>query len=245
MVIDRDWHLTSAASAFGEDQEGQKDNEKVYKDRHIEDFMRVRESLRRCECESMNERAKQLATGGTLHLFKEHKYPPCPNVARNTISSHTIKQSRNFLPAELILPTKHCRNQKSENGPQDRGSNLCARCVCLSFTVSPKALTASKGAPGAGKGSLSAILARNYGFKHISIGDLLRQVVAFPDADKTVAEYVRRGELLTTSLLFQILKSHVEKGGTILLDGFPRRLDQAQAFEKEVCSESAVDLARR
>lgn len=47
-------------------------------------------------------------------------------------------------------------------------------------------------------------------------------------------EYVSRGELLTTSLLFQILKPHIEKGGTIILDGFPRRLDQAQAFEKEV-----------
>lgn len=91
-----------------------------------------------------------------------------------------------------------------------------------------------EGAPGAGKGSLSAILAKDYGFKHLSIGDLLRQVVASPDADKTVVEYVRRGELLTTRLLFQVLKPHIEEGGTIILDGFPRRLDQAQAFEKEV-----------
>ncbi|PON23008.1 cytidylate kinase [Trichoderma gamsii] len=89
------------------------------------------------------------------------------------------------------------------------------------------------GAPGAGKGSLSAILAKDYGFKHLSIGDLLRQVVASPDADKTIVDYVRRGELLTTRLLFQTLKPHIEEGGIILLDGFPRRLDQAQAFERE------------
>lgn len=92
------------------------------------------------------------------------------------------------------------------------------------------------GAPGAGKGSLSAILAKDYGFKHLSIGDLLRQVVASPDADKTIVDYVRRGELLTTRLLFQTLKPHIEEGGIILLDGFPRRLDQAQAFEREVCT---------
>ncbi|UKZ86630.1 uncharacterized protein TrAFT101_002453 [Trichoderma asperellum] len=89
------------------------------------------------------------------------------------------------------------------------------------------------GAPGAGKGTLSSKLASDYGFKHLSIGDLLRQVVASPDADKTVVEYVRRGELVTTSLLFQILKPHIEGGGTIILDGFPRRLDQAKEFENQ------------
>ncbi|KAL7920401.1 adenylate kinase domain-containing protein [Trichoderma austrokoningii] len=89
------------------------------------------------------------------------------------------------------------------------------------------------GAPGAGKGSLSAILAKNYGFKHLSIGDLLRQVVNSPNADKTIVEYVRRGELLTTNLLFQILTPHIEEKVIILLDGFPRCLDQAEAFEKK------------
>lgn len=91
-----------------------------------------------------------------------------------------------------------------------------------------------KGAPGAGKGTLSATLAQEYGFKHLSIGDLLRRVAASPGADKTIVEHVRRGEILTPSLLFPILKPHIEEGGIIILDGFPRRLDQARAFEKEV-----------
>ncbi|KAL6890423.1 adenylate kinase domain-containing protein [Trichoderma evansii] len=89
------------------------------------------------------------------------------------------------------------------------------------------------GSPGAGKGTLCAMLSKSYGFKHLSIGDLLRQVVKSPDADKTVVEQVRQEELVTTSLLFQILKPHIEEGGTIILDGFPRRLDQAKEFEKE------------
>ncbi|KAL7792552.1 adenylate kinase domain-containing protein [Trichoderma ceciliae] len=89
------------------------------------------------------------------------------------------------------------------------------------------------GAPGAGKGTLCKKLATKYGFRHISIGELLRQVVASPGANKTVVEYVRRGELLTTELLFEILKPHLEEGGTIILDGFPRQLDQAKAFEEK------------
>lgn len=44
MVIDRDWYLTSADSTFGEDQDDQKDNEKVYKGSHVLDFnVRLRE----------------------------------------------------------------------------------------------------------------------------------------------------------------------------------------------------------
>jgi UMP-CMP kinase len=55
-----------------------------------------------------------------------------------------------------------------------------------------------------------------------------------PEADETVVEYVRRGDLLPTELLFDVLRPHVNAGGTIILDGFPRRLDQAEAFEREV-----------
>ncbi|ETS01023.1 P-loop containing nucleoside triphosphate hydrolase protein, partial [Trichoderma reesei RUT C-30] len=89
------------------------------------------------------------------------------------------------------------------------------------------------GAPGAGKGSLCKKLANKYGFTHLSIGDVLRGVVAMPEADETVVEYVRRGDLLPTELLFDVLRPHVNAGGTIILDGFPRRLDQAEAFERE------------
>ncbi|KAM0254373.1 hypothetical protein ACHAQJ_006842 [Trichoderma viride] len=89
------------------------------------------------------------------------------------------------------------------------------------------------GAPGAGKGTLCKKLAKKYGFNHLSIGDVLRQVVASPNADKTVVEYVQCGELLATELLFPILKPYLEGGGTIILDGFPRQLEQAKAFEEE------------
>ncbi|PTB61998.1 P-loop containing nucleoside triphosphate hydrolase protein [Trichoderma citrinoviride] len=86
---------------------------------------------------------------------------------------------------------------------------------------------------GAGKGSLCKKLAKKYRFRHLSIGDLLRNVVAMPGADETVIGYVKRGELLPTELLFDVLRPHMDMAGTIILDGFPRRLDQAEAFEKE------------
>ena len=61
-----------------------------------------------------------------------------------------------------------------------------------------------------------------------------------PGADETVIGYVKRGELLPTELLFDVLRPHMDMAGTIILDGFPRRLDQAEAFEKEVSTAKSL-----
>lgn len=114
----------------------------------------------------------------------------------------------------------------------------------IGIQLSAQANASRLGAPGAGKGTLTKKLARKYGFKHLSIGDLLRQIVASPNADDTVVEYVRRGELLTTEMLFPILKPHVDAGGITILDGFPRHLDQAKEFEQEVRLDSSGDWLR-
>ncbi|RSL83733.1 hypothetical protein CDV31_016797 [Fusarium ambrosium] len=90
------------------------------------------------------------------------------------------------------------------------------------------------GAPGAGKGTLCKRLARDYGFRHLSVGDLLRAVVKAPDANQAVVDCVQKGELLGSDLLMSILKPQVQNANDtrpILLDGFPRQLDQAKLFE--------------
>lgn len=96
------------------------------------------------------------------------------------------------------------------------------------------------GSPGAGKGTLCKRLAADYGFTHLSVGDMLRDLVANPDdADDVVRDYVKRGELLPMEHLLPLLKVKIGKcvsGRPILLDGFPRRLDQAWEFEEVVSS---------
>jgi UMP-CMP kinase len=90
------------------------------------------------------------------------------------------------------------------------------------------------GAPGAGKGTLSKRLARDNGFTHISIGDLLRENV---ENSPAIAWYVKNGELLPSERLIPLLRETLldcRPGCPILVDGFPRRSDQIQAFEKAV-----------
>ena len=78
-----------------------------------------------------------------------------------------------------------------------------------------------------------------FGFKHISAGDLLRQEVAKEtEQGKEIKEIMTQGKLVPAEVIVKLLKqtllANSEVGG-FLLDGFPRNLSQGEAFEHEVC----------
>ena len=92
------------------------------------------------------------------------------------------------------------------------------------------------GAPGVGKGTQAKILSSKLTIPHISTGDILRQAVH----EKTplgmkAQEIMNKGELVSDDIMIGIIKETIEqqrcKNGFIL-DGFPRTLAQAEAFEK-------------
>lgn len=91
------------------------------------------------------------------------------------------------------------------------------------------------GSPGSGKGTLCKKLADEFGFSHLSVGDLLRSLTPL-NTETKVIDSVRRGELVPVVSLAPFLKDRIEKEKqkgqkTMLVDGFPRRLDQAAAIE--------------
>ncbi len=92
------------------------------------------------------------------------------------------------------------------------------------------------GPPGSGKGTQAKMLAEKLGLAHISLGDVLREEVragsvigqkakAFLDAGKLVPDE------LTIELTGQRL-SRPDASAGIIVDGFPRSLVQAEAFDK-------------
>jgi len=89
------------------------------------------------------------------------------------------------------------------------------------------------GPPGAGKGTQAQRLAEEKGFIHISTGDLLREAVknGTPLGLKA-KEYMERGELVPDELIVAMIKEKLPKGGKVILDGFPRTVNQARALEK-------------
>lgn len=93
------------------------------------------------------------------------------------------------------------------------------------------------GGPGSGKGTQCARLVEDFHFDHFSAGDLLRaEVKSGSSTGVEIDRMIANGEIvpgdITISLLANAISSSTAPG--ILIDGFPRKLDQAGAFEKDV-----------
>lgn len=93
------------------------------------------------------------------------------------------------------------------------------------------------GAPGSGKGTIAGRLAsENSNLKHVSSGDLLRGAVAKgTPAGIEAKNYMEKGSLVPDALIAQMIKDVIaETTGdvTMLLDGFPRNVAQAEILEK-------------
>lgn len=91
------------------------------------------------------------------------------------------------------------------------------------------------GGPGSGKGTQCANLVRDYGFTHLSAGDLLRAEQDRPDSEfgNMIKEYIREGTIVPMEVTVQLLENAmtevVERGenegregkgkGKFLIDG--------------------------
>lgn len=104
------------------------------------------------------------------------------------------------------------------------------------------------GGPGAGKGTQCAKLVNEQGFVHLSAGDLLREEQARPGSKygDLIAQYIKEGTIvpqeITVALLEAAIKEKNAKGAKrFLVDGFPRKMDQALTFEEQI-AKSAFTL---
>ena len=93
------------------------------------------------------------------------------------------------------------------------------------------------GAPGSGKGTIaSRLAAENASLKHVSSGDLLRGAVAKGTPAGVEAKgYMEKGNLVPDALIAAMIKDVIDETTgdvTMLLDGFPRNVAQAEVLEK-------------
>ncbi len=92
------------------------------------------------------------------------------------------------------------------------------------------------GPPGAGKGTQSEKLIKQYGFVHISTGDLFRWHSKNDTAlGKRVKEIMNSGALVPDEITISMLKEELDKNPQakgFLFDGFPRTVAQAEALDQ-------------
>lgn len=90
------------------------------------------------------------------------------------------------------------------------------------------------GAPGSGKGTQSRYLMDKHNFIQLSTGDLLRAAIAAKTAVGLEAKgLMDQGKLVPDDVMIKLVDSYVEqnKGKSIIFDGFPRTVAQAENLE--------------
>jgi len=101
------------------------------------------------------------------------------------------------------------------------------------------------GGPGSGKGTQSSYLVRDYNFTHLSAGDLLRaeQDREGSEFGQMIKDYIKDGLIVPMEVTVKLIENAIQRkldergsqSGRFLIDGFPRKMDQALYFEDQVC----------
>ncbi len=91
------------------------------------------------------------------------------------------------------------------------------------------------GPPGSGKGSLSNLAIKNMGFNQISTGNLCRHHIANSTGiGNQIDAIIKAGKLISdeliTNMVFDWLGQQVGRSAPIILDGYPRTVNQAFAL---------------
>eukprot|EP00879_Flechtneria_rotunda_P010196 GHRR01010659.1.p1 GENE.GHRR01010659.1~~GHRR01010659.1.p1 ORF type:complete len:366 (+),score=147.50 GHRR01010659.1:558-1655(+) len=93
------------------------------------------------------------------------------------------------------------------------------------------------GGPGSGKGTQCEKIVAKYGYKHLSAGDLLREEVKSGSVvGKQCEQIMKEGKLVPMEVTIALIRNAMIKSGAkdFLIDGFPRAMDQAHAFEEMI-----------
>ena len=119
------------------------------------------------------------------------------------------------------------------------------------------------GGPGAGKGTQCEKLVADFGFKHLSAGDLLRAEQDRPDSQygQLIKDCIKEGLIVPLEVTIKLIENAmketlasppsfpegsalsagwVDGKGRFLIDGFPRKMDQALMFDKALVQSALV-----
>lgn len=118
----------------------------------------------------------------------------------------------------------------------DNGGERCAHSLLI------------LGKPGGGKGTISGKILQDFPvFRHVSTGDELRQHVREETSLGIEAKkYMNDGLLVPDELIIQMVMDDavdaMKKCQSLLLDGFPRTMEQAVALDKNIDVDMVINL---
>ncbi len=100
------------------------------------------------------------------------------------------------------------------------------------------------GPPGAGKGTQAKRVATARGIPHVSTGDILRAAIASGSPlGRQVKTVLDAGQLVGDDIVIEVMRKRLaspDARAGVVLDGFPRRVHQAQALDEMLADRGAL-----
>src|SRR5260221_4559304 len=100
------------------------------------------------------------------------------------------------------------------------------------------------GSPGSGKGTQGKLLGILPGFHHLACGNVFRSIDLTSEIGKVFLQYSSKGELVPDDFTVRLWNEHINKLITIksfrpdvesiVLDGIPRNVHQAEMLDKHI-----------
>ncbi|XP_015691347.2 UMP-CMP kinase 2-like [Oryza brachyantha] len=137
-------------------------------------------------------------------------------------STHHHHQEKGLLLA--ASPNALLRLFTSHAGGGDGGANSCRPFIAFVL-----------GGPGSGKGTQCARIASDFGFAHLSAGDLLRhEISSGSDKGQMILDIIKEGRIVPSEITVELIRKAMETTDAkrVLIDGFPRCEENRIAFER-------------
>ncbi|PFX19436.1 Adenylate kinase isoenzyme 5 [Stylophora pistillata] len=196
-------------------------------------------------CISLAKTEKDIKWNSFLDVSKK-PLPPIPKTdgpikseARDEIRTFTTEpEMKQKQPLPPINGTAHPSIDDDDKELTERNILTSESEEEVEVEFSGQRIVFVLGGPGSGKGTQCARIVGEFGYIHLSAGDLLRQEVAkVNERGHMIEGIMKEGKLvpqeITIELLKDAMRQHKDCPG-FLIDGFPREIQQGLQFEQEV-----------
>lgn len=98
------------------------------------------------------------------------------------------------------------------------------------------------GAPGSGKGTLADMIKNNYGYAHVSTGDILRENIKNgTPLGKLAKPLIDAGNFVPDEIINEVVKNKLDElKDDYILDGYPRTINQAITLSNHTTIDKVV-----